>query len=104
MRPEGHVASRRAVKDADCGTAYTGRRDPRRVNLRSAAPARRANAARRSGGSNLDAHLRSIARRRGAHAVEFSKTAAPTREGDAFVGCALAGAFPARDRPPSIAR
>ncbi len=64
-----------------CGTRYTGCRGLDRVLLR----APNQPASRPFGASNLDAHL--MARcdwARGAHAVEFSKTVAPNREGDSF--------------------
>ncbi len=54
------------------------------------------------GGSNLDAH-QGRDPTQGAHAVEFSKTAAPCREGDSFSRGATDGRLPPA-RPPSIAR
>ena len=65
-----------------CGTEYTVA--PRSMTGQSQVRRAIAHAGRGAGigGSNLDAHR--VGFDPGAHAVEFSKTAAPCREGDSF--------------------
>src|SRR5829696_2611533 len=103
MRPEGHVASRRAVKDETAaprtpGTAIldgsiSGPPYPAAARTRLEDPTDRTwtHTSHRS----LDGEVRML--------LSFQRPPRPLDEGDAFAGNAPAGAFPARDRPVSIA-